>query len=139
MGYSFHNELLTFNAKMGCALIVYDALKDYYPDARIYSTATSELFEKPREAPQNEFTPLFPRSPYAVSKLADIWAVITYREAYKLFMANGIPFYNAFKVRGTEFVIRKISRSVAMIYHDSKRPVVLGNLSVAKDWGYAID
>lgn len=34
---------------------------------------------------------------------------------------------------------RKISKSVAMIYHDSKEPIVLSNLSAVKDYGYARD
>ena len=65
-------------------------------------------------------TPFFPRSPYAVSKLAGIWTVRTYREAYKLFMSNGILFNHESEVRGPEFVTREISRSVAKIYHGSR-------------------
>lgn len=74
-----------------------------------------------------------------MSKLAGIWTVRTYRDAYKLFMANGILFNHESEVRSPEFVTRKISQSVAGIYHGSKEPVVLGNLSAVKDWGYATD
>ena len=62
-----------------------------------------------------------------------------YLDAYKLFMSNGILFNHESEVRGPEFVTRKISRSVARIFHGSKEPVVLGNLSAVKDWGYARD
>ena len=55
-------------------------------------------------------TPFFLRIPYAVSKLAGIWAVRTYRETYKLFMVNGILFNHESEVYGPEFVTRKISR-----------------------------
>ena len=105
----------------------------------MYFAATSELFGQPKETPQNEMTPFFPRSPYAVSKLAGIWTVRTYREAYKLFMSNGILFNHESEVRGPEFVTRKISKSVAKIYHGSKNPLILGNLDAVKDWGYAKD
>jgi GDPmannose 4,6-dehydratase len=105
----------------------------------MYFAATSELFGRPKETPQNEMTPFLPRSPYAVSKLAGIWTVRTYREAYKLFMSNGILFNHESEVRGPEFVTRKISRSVAKIYHGSREPLVLGNLDAVKDWGYAKD
>ena len=105
----------------------------------MYFAATSELFGQPKEAPPNEMTPFFPRSPYAVSKLAGIWTVRTYREAYKLFMSNGILFNHESEVRGPEFVTRKISRSVAKIYHGLKDPIILGNLDAVKDWGYAKD
>jgi GDPmannose 4,6-dehydratase len=84
-------------------------------------------------------TPFFPRSPYAVSKLAGIWTVRTYRESYKLYMTNGILFNHESEVRGPEFVTRKITRGVARIHNGSPNPVVLGNLSAVKDWGYAKD
>ena len=84
-------------------------------------------------------TPFFPRSPYAVSKLAGIWTARTYREAYKLFMTNGILFNHESEVRGPEFVTRKISQGVARIHNGSKDPIILGNLSAVKDWGYAKD
>ena len=139
VGYSFQNALSTYDANIGGTLHVCNAVKDSSSDTRMYFAATSELFGQPKETPQNEMTPFFPRSPYAVSKLAGIWTVRTYREAYKLFMANGILFNHESEVRGPEFVTRKISRSVAKIYHGSKEPLVLGNLGAVKDWGYAKD
>lgn len=139
VGYSFQNALSTYDANIGGTLNVSNSVKDSSPDTRMYFAATSELFGQPKETPQNEMTPFLPRSPYAVSKLAGIWTVRTYREAYKLFMSNGILFNHESEVRGPEFVTRKISRSVARVYHGSKEPVVLGNLSAVKDWGYARD
>ena len=139
VGYSFQNALSTYDANIGGTLHVCNAVKDSSSDTRMYFAATSELFGQPKETPQNEMTPFFPRSPYAVSKLAGIWTVRTYREAYKLFMSNGILFNHESEVRGPEFVTRKISRSVAKIYHGSKEPLVLGNLGAVKDWGYAKD
>ena len=139
VGYSFQNALSTYDANIGGTLNVCNAIKDSSPDTRMYFAATSELFGQPKETPQNEMTPFFPRSPYAVSKLAGIWTVRTYREAYKLYMANGILFNHESEVRGPEFVTRKISMAVAKIAHGSKDPVILGNLSAVKDWGYAKD
>jgi GDPmannose 4,6-dehydratase len=105
----------------------------------MYFAATSELLGQPPETPQNEITPFLPRSPYAVSKLVGIWTVRTYREAYKLYMSNGILFNHESEVRGPEFVTRKISMAVAKIATGSKDPVILGNLSAVKDGGYAKD
>ena len=139
VGYSFQNALSTYDANIGGTLHVCNAVKDSSSDTRVYFAATSELFGQPKETPQNEMTPFFPRSPYAVSKLAGIWTVRTYREAYKLFMSNGILFNHESEVRGPEFVTRKVSRSVAKIYHGSREPLVLGNLDAVKDWGYAKD
>lgn len=74
-----------------------------------------------------------------MSKLAGIWTVRTYRDAYKLYMSSGILFNHESEIRGPEFVTRKISKSVANIHHGSKEPIILGNLSAVKDWGYARD
>ena len=113
VGYSFQNALSTYDANIGGTLNVCNAIKDFSPDTRMYFAATSELFGQPKVSPQNETTPFFPRSPYAVSKLAVIWTVRTYREAYKLYMANGILFNLESEVYGSEFVTRKIPHTVA--------------------------
>ena len=139
VGYSFQNALSTYDANIGGTLNVCNAVKDYSPDTRMYFAATSEMFGQPKESPQNENTPFLPRSPYAVSKLAGLWTVRTYRDAYKLYMTNGILFNHESEVRGPEFVTRKISMAVARIAMGSRDPVILGNLSAVKDWGYAKD
>ena len=72
VGYSFQNALSTYDSNIGGTLHVCNAVKDSSPDARMYFAATSELFGQPTETPQNEMTPFFPRSPYAVSRLAGI-------------------------------------------------------------------
>jgi len=92
VGYSFQNALSTYDANIGGTLNVCNAAKDYSPDTRMYFAATSEMFGQPKESPQNENIPFLPRSPYAVSKLAGLWTVRTYRDAYRLYMTNGILF-----------------------------------------------
>ncbi len=139
VGYSFQNALSTYDANIGGTLNVCNAIRDSSPDTRMYFAATSELFGQPKETPQNEKTPFYPKSPYAVSKLAGIWTVRTYRDAYKLYMSNGILFNHESEVRGPEFVTRKISMAVARIHRGSSDPVILGNLGAIKDWGYAKD
>ena len=97
------------------------------------------MFGQPETTPQNEDTVLKPRSPYAVSKLAGYWTTKTYREAYDLFIANGILFNHESEVRGPEFVTRKITISIARIKKGLQDWVELGNLDARKDWGYAGD
>ncbi len=65
--------------------------------------------------PQNELTPFWPRSPYAVSKLAAHWFAVNYREAYGLFVCNGILFNHESPRRGETFVTRKVTRAVGRI------------------------
>lgn len=139
VGYSFQNARSTYDVNIGGTLNICNVIRDISPDTRMYFAATSELFGQPKESPQNETTPFLPRSPYAISKMAGFWTVRTYREAYNLYMSNGILFNHESEVRGPEFVTRKISKSVANMSKGSRGPIVLGNLSAVKDWGYAKD
>jgi GDPmannose 4,6-dehydratase len=139
VGYSFKNSQSTYDINIGGTLNVCNAIKDFSPDTRMYFAASSEMFGQPKVTPQNEQTPLEPRSPYAVSKLAGFWTVRTYREAYDLFLSNGIFFNHESEVRGREFVTRKISSHVARYSKGMHEPLLLGNLNARKDWGYAQD
>ena len=57
---------------------------------KIYQASTSELYGLIRETPQNENTPFYPRSPYGVAKLYAYWISVNYREAYGMYVCNGI-------------------------------------------------
>ena len=139
VGYSFQNPSSTYDVNISGTLNVLNAVKEYSPDTKMYFAATSELFGQPEETPQNEDTPFSPRSPYAVSKLAGYWTCKNYRDAYSLFISNGIFFNHESEFRGPEFVTRKISLGVARIVKGDRRPIELGNLNARKDWGYARD
>ncbi len=106
---------------------------------RIYQASTSELYGKVREIPQNENTPFYPRSPYAAAKLYAYWIGVNYREAYNMFVSNGILFNHESPIRGETFVTRKITRAVARIVLGLQKTLWLGNLSAKRDWGHAKD
>ena len=106
---------------------------------RFYQASTSELYGKVRETPQNEGTPFYPRSPYAVAKLYAYWITINYREAHGLYASNGILFNHESPLRGETFVTRKITRAVAQISQDQQDCLYLGNLDAKRDWGHARD
>lgn len=103
---------------------------------RFYQASTSELFGG-FEAPQNEQTPFYPRSPYGAAKLYSYWITKNYREAYGLFATNGILFNHESPRRGPTFVTRKITRAVARIKMGRQDIIYMGNLDAVRDWGYA--
>jgi len=70
---------------------VRDHMKAGGKPVRFYQAGSSEMFGA-APPPQNESTPFYPRSPYAVSKVAAHWYAVNYREAYGLFVSNGILF-----------------------------------------------
>ena len=106
---------------------------------RIYQASTSELYGLVQEVPQKETTPFYPRSPYAVAKLYAFWIGVNYREAYDMFVCNGILFNHESPLRGETFVTRKITRAVAAIAHGSQETLFIGNLNAERDWGHAKD
>ena len=106
---------------------------------RIYHASTSELFGKAKMFPQNEDTPFHPRSPYGVAKLYAHWIAKNYREAYGMFICDGILFNHESPRRGENFVTRKITLSIAKILAGKQERLHLGNLDAKRDWGYAPD
>lgn len=106
---------------------------------KIYHASTSELFGKVQEVPQSEKTPFYPRSPYGVAKIYAYWISVNYREAYNMFISNGILFNHESERRGETFVSRKITLAVARISLGKQKKLYLGNLNAQRDWGYAKD
>lgn len=106
---------------------------------KIYQASTSELYGKVVETPQSENTPFYPRSPYAVAKLYAFWIAKNYREAYNMFVCNGILFNHESERRGETFVTRKITLAAARIKKGMQTKLYLGNLNAKRDWGYAKD
>ena len=106
---------------------------------RIYQASTSELYGKVQEVPQNEKTPFYPRSPYAVAKMYAYWITVNYREAYGMYACNGIMFNHESPIRGETFVTRKITRATARIALGLQEKFYLGNLNAQRDWGHAKD
>jgi GDPmannose 4,6-dehydratase len=106
--------------------------------SRFYQASSSELFGS-TYPPQNEETPMRPRSPYAAAKLYAYWMVRNYREGYGLFAVNGILFNHESPRRGETFVTRKITRALARIKLGLQQKLYPGNLEARRDWGYAPD
>ena len=106
---------------------------------KFYQASTSELYGLVQEVPQNEKTPFYPRSPYAVSKLYAYWITVNYREAYGMFACNGILFNHESPRRGETFVTRKITRGLSRISLGLEDCIYLGNLDARRDWGHAKD
>lgn len=106
---------------------------------RFFQASTGDLFGNSPEIPQNENTPFHPRNPYAVSKLYAYWIAINYREAYGMFVCNGILFNHESPMRSDSFVTRKITKAAVRIKKGLQKKLFLGNLNAKRDWGFAGD
>jgi len=139
VGTSFSQPVLTGEVTGLGTLRLLDAVKSHAPHARFYQASSSEMFGHVTQEPQDETTPFHPRSPYGVAKVYAFWAAVNYREAYSMFVSNGILFNHESPRRGLEFVTRKISDGVARIAAGQSQTLTLGNLDAKRDWGYAPD
>jgi GDPmannose 4,6-dehydratase len=138
---SFETPEYTANADALGTLRLLEAIRilNMGETVRFYQASSSELYGKVQETPQNEKTPFYPRSPYAVAKLYSYWITVNYREAYHMFACNGILFNHESPVRGETFVTRKITRAAARIAVGLEKRLYLGNLNAKRDWGHARD
>ncbi|MFE0756587.1 GDP-mannose 4,6-dehydratase [Inquilinus sp. NPDC058860] len=138
---SFETPEYTANADALGVMRLLEALRvlRFGDRCRFYQASTSELFGRVQRIPQDEATPFYPRSPYAVAKLYGYWITVNYREAYGMHASNGILFNHESPIRGETFVTRKITRAVAAIEHGLQRSLFLGNLDAKRDWGHARD
>jgi len=134
---SFDNPEYTMDVNASGTVRLLEAIRDTGLTPRFYQASSSEMFGKVLETPQTEATPFYPRSPYAVSKVAAHFATVNYRESYGLHGSNGILFNHESPRRGEGFVTRKITRSVAHILAGLEDRLYLGNLDAKRDWGYA--
>ena len=139
VSYSFEDAFSTLNTNINGTLFVLSAIQDRAPDCRFYFAASSEMFGKVKQTPQNEETPFHPRSPYGISKVAGFDLIRNYRESYGLYACNGILFNHESPRRGFEFVTRKITSTVARIKAGREQELRLGNLNAKRDWGFAGD
>ncbi len=139
VNYSFEDEFSTINTNINGIHFILSAIKERAPHCKFYFAASSEMFGKAEQVPQNEKTSFHPRSPYGISKVAGFDLTRNYREAYDLFACSGILFNHESPRRGYEFVTRKITNAVARIKFGLNNELRLGNLDAKRDWGYCGD
>jgi len=136
------------------AIQLFEAVRLHSPKCRVYHASSSEMFGKTSIAPQNEQTLYSPVNPYAAAKVYAHQMAQIYRESYGLYIASGILFNHESERRPLSFVTQKIAYGAACAglgimtspdLNEKGRPIVengklsLGNLDIARDWGYAPD
>jgi GDPmannose 4,6-dehydratase len=134
---SFEQPVETFNS-IGMANLTLLEVIRFLGDktVRYYNAGSGECFGN-TTTPAAEETPFHPRSPYAMAKAAAFWQVANYREAYGLYACSGILFNHESALRPERFVTQKIVRAACRIANGSSEKLMLGNLEIERDWGWA--
>lgn len=106
---------------------------------RVLVASSGEIFGAADVSPQNEETPMRPRSPYGVAKLAAYGLVDTLRHKHGLHASSAIAYNHESPRRPERFLPRKISRGAAAIKLGLQDELVLGDLDAVRDWCHARD
>lgn len=137
VGLSFDQPVETLESIATGTVNLLEAIRFTGAPIKLYNAGSSECFGETREGSASETTPFRPRSPYAVAKAAAFWEVANYREAYGLFACSGILYNHESPLRPERFVTQKIVAAACRIGQGSQEKLLLGNISVKRDWGWA--
>jgi GDPmannose 4,6-dehydratase len=103
---------------------------------RLLQASSAEIFAGTTASPQDELTPVMPRSPYGASKAFAQYLCDTYR-SFGLHATAVILYNHESPRRPRSFVTRKITSTVAAIARGEADQLVLGSLEPRRDWGWA--
>ncbi len=137
VGLSFEQPLETRRSICGATLNMLEAIRFMKQPIKFYNAGSSECFGDTGERPADETMLFNPRSPYAVAKASAFWWVSTYRAAYNLFACTGILFNHESPLRPKRYVTRKVVSAACRIAAGSGEKLDLGDISIARDWGWA--
>ena len=137
VGLSFSQPVETMESISAGVLNLLEAVRFTNKKIRVYNAGSGESFGDTGDEPANEETAFRPRSPYGVAKAAGFWQVANYREAYDLFACTGLLFNHESPLRPQRFVTQKIINGAKEIAAGNLKNMVLGNLDITRDWGWA--
>ena len=135
---SFDEPVETLQSHTIGTLNLLEVIRIIGEEIRLYNASSGECFgDTGKFLAANEYTPFYPRSPYAVAKAAAFWEAVNYRDAYNIFVCSGILFNHESPLRPSRFVTRKVISAACRIAKGSNEKLVLGNLAIKRDWGWA--
>lgn len=137
VGLSFEQPVETMESIVIGTLNILEAIRFIGKPIKFYNAGSTECFGDTGSAIANENTPFRPRSPYAVAKAAAHWETANYREAYNIFACSGILSNHESPLRQDRFVTKKIISTASRISSGSNEKLSLGNINIARDWGWA--
>ncbi len=127
----------TLRANIAMQVHLLEAVRQWRPQAVVLVVGSSEEYglASPAEMPLREDSPLRPRSPYAVSKLAQDFLGLQYHLAYGLHIVRVRPFNHIGPGQGPGFVAADFARQVAEAEMGQREPTIrVGNLEAARDF-----
>ena len=138
-GDSWDHQEEVRRINVGAVEALLNAMRKLPKQARMFQASSALVFEGVDRSPQTEAMETGPKSPYAKSKADAMALVREARENDGLFAVSGVFYNHESPLRGPNFVTRKISMAVAKIAAGKQQVLELGDIEVARDWGWAPD
>ena len=137
VGLSYKQPIGTFSFNTLSVNNLLESIRLFSQHTKLYQASSSEMYGRIKNMPITMETPMHPISPYGVSKMASFFMITTYRESYNLFVSNGILFNHESFLRSNNFFIKKVIRDSIAIKNKKLDKLIIGNLNVKRDFGYA--
>jgi len=137
VGLSFIYPVESITCATLGALNILEAARKINLNKKFFFAVSSEMFGDNGGIPISENSSLNPSNPYAVGKASQFWIVKNYRQIFSQYACSGILFNHESPVRSENFVTQKIINAAYRISKGSNEFLKLGNLKVARDWGWA--
>jgi GDPmannose 4,6-dehydratase len=106
---------------------------------RVVVAGSGEVFGAATHSPQTEQTPMRPRSPYGVAKVAAFGLVDVMRHKHGLHASTALAYNHESPRRPERFLPRKVARGAASIKLGLQDTLELGDLGAVRDWCHARD
>lgn len=139
VGLSFELPVECIESIATATVNLLEVIKFLGGDIRFFNAGSSETFGNTGVVHANEHSMLKPLSPYAVAKASAFWQVSTYREAYGLYCCTGILSNHESPLRPDGFVTQKLVKAAKQIKSGKANQVVMGNIDISRDWGWAAE
>ena len=139
VGLSFTKPLETFLSITQATTNVLEAIRLTNKKIKFYNAGSGEMFGNTGGIAAVEDTPLNPVSPYGYAKANATMQVKSYRSIYGIYATTGILFNHESPLRPEHYVTQKIIKAACRIGNGSKEKLLLGNINISRDWGYAAE
>jgi len=134
---SFKEPIDTFQFNTLSVFNLLETIKKVDPKIRFYQASSSEMYGRVNKLPITEESVLHPLSPYAISKAAAHFTCIHYRESYGMHISCGVLFNHESYLRQENFFVKKVIRESIKISKGQQEFLLVGNIDVNRDFGYA--
>ena len=126
--WSFEVPSYSFDVTGASVVKILEIIKNHSSKSKFFQPLSSNIFGGSKSKKQNEQEKFSPLSIYALGKVSAFYACEMYKKVHNLKVYSAIFYNHESKVRPEEYVTRKITKSVARIFHGKQKKIVLGDI-----------